>query len=138
MKPWPNLTYFKREEFERPDSMDRDVLHFLDQVRALAGIPIRVTSDTRTLAEHEALYPNPTYRPNSPHLRGTAVDFKPVHFSAFNRLLVLWAILDVWRQDIDSPHPVYDRLGLEIADFHFHIDFDHLLTRPHMWLGSSR
>ena len=115
MRPFPNLTYFRPSEFDRPDLMDHDALRFMDQVRALAGVPIRITSDYRWLYEHEAIYPNPVGRPDSPHLRGTALDFKPAHFSQFNRMMVLWAVLDLWRQDVDSPRPIYDRLGIEIA-----------------------
>ncbi len=138
MRPFPNLTYFNRSEFDYPDELTLDTLFFIDQVRAQSGIPLKINSDVRTQADHERIYPDPTRRPNSPHLRNTAVDFGPAVHSQKNRMRQLWAVLDLWVQDQDSPQPIYSKLGLEIANRHLHIDFDKVLTRPHMWTGKSR
>lgn len=126
-----HMRHFSRSEFRYPDEMQDDILRLLDDVRHISGIPIEVTSDFRTMREHLAVYPRQP-RPNSPHLRGTAVDFRPVPFNADTRMRVLAAICGLYASG------ACPRLGLEIADRHFHIDLDTELRRPHVWLGESR
>ena len=131
---WPaeGLRHFRPEEFSHPDEMDAALLELLDEIRERAGCPLRVTSDRRTEEEHRAIYPDPATRPNSPHLRGTAVDFKPMPYTDDTRLRVLHAITSLY---IEGKCP---RLGLEIANRHFHVDLDTTLRRPHFWLGESK
>lgn len=137
---WPEngLEFFTRSEFNRPDDLDEAALLFVDEVRRRSGVRIKINSDFRTQEEHFTIYPDPAKRPNSPHQRGTAFDFAPVSFTVKNRMRVLWAILDIWHEDEKSPHPKYQKIGLEIATRHFHTDFDDELIRPHMWLGKSK
>lgn len=124
------LRYFRRDEFTYPGNICDEILRLVDEIRHIAGIPIRITSDFRTPADHSALYPDGG--PNSPHLRGTAIDFRPVPFNADTRLRVLAAICGLYASG------ACPRLGLEIADKHFHLDVDYVLRRPHLWLGESR
>lgn len=130
--PTAGLRHFRESEFDRPDRLDTQLLEILDEIRERAGVPIKVTSDYRTQAEHEALWPDPARRPNSPHLRGTALDFKPMPFTPENRLIVLDAILDMWAEGL------IPRMGLEIATRHFHLDVDDVLKRPWLWTGVSK
>lgn len=131
---WPEggLRHFRPTEFDRPDELDARLLFVLDEVRERSGVPIKVTSDRRTRQEHERIYPDPASRPNSPHVRGTAIDFKPMPDSSENRLKVLAAIMELW-----SDGGIPD-MGLEIATRHFHLDMDSELTRPHLWVGVSK
>jgi len=129
---WPNLQHFSKSEFDHPERMQTDILLLLEAIRVRSGCRIKVTSDYRTKDEHELIYPDPATRPNSPHQRGTAVDFKPVPFNVSNRLLVLEAITGLYKEG-KCPS-----IGLEIADRHFHIDLDYILTRPLIWLGKSK
>lgn len=129
---FPALRHFRREEFDYPDQVDPGLLQLLDEVRERAGVPIKVTSDRRTLSQHEALYPDPATRPNSPHVRGHGIDFKPMPDTSENRMAVLHAILDLWKSGR------WPRLGLEIATRHLHCDNDPILKRPHLWIGTSR
>lgn len=127
-----DLRHFRRSEFDYPDHIDVNLLRLIDEVRERAGVPIKVTSDVRTQAQHEALYPDPTSRPNSPHVRGKGIDFKPMPDTAENRMFVLYAILELWREGY------WPELGLEIATRHIHVDNDSQLRRPHLWLGVSK
>lgn len=148
---WPNegLRHFSRREFARPDEMDETFLLFLDEVRHRARVPYRISSDHRTDAETIALYPDPATRPDSPHPRGTAADGFPVPFNADGRLRVLYGATSLYVEAKDGHLPddvrerlggagFADRLGLEIADRHFHLDLDRKLRRPHLWLGRSK
>ena len=131
---WPvgGLRHFRRSEFADPDRLSPQLLELIDEIRDRAGLPIRITSDYRSQEEHEAIYPDPSSRPNSPHTRGTGLDFVPIPFSAHNRLLVLAAITEIYAES-GAPN-----LGLEIANRHFHIDLDTTLRRPWLWIGKSK
>lgn len=147
---WPasGLRHFARSEFSNVDEMDETTLLFIDEVRHRARVPYRISSAYRTAAETLALYPDPTSRPNSPHPRGTAVDGFPVPFNADGRLRVLYGVTSLYVEAMDGwlPDDVRQRLGtdfagrlgLEIADRHFHMDLDRALDRPHLWLGRSK
>lgn len=132
--PWPldGLEFFAPSEFDYPEKMDAELLLILDEVRRRSGVALEVTSDWRSQADTVRLYPDPAKRPNSPHPRGTAVDFKPVDNTPANRLTVLGVILDMYREG-EIP-----RMGLEVATKHFHLDIDHELSRPHFWVGVSK
>jgi len=129
--PTGGLTHFREAEFDRPEMISEELFHILDAIRAESGVPIKVTSDGRTEEETAILYPDPTKRPNSPHKRG-ALDFKPMPHNAENRLKVLAAIMKLWSAGR------IPRMGLEIADRHFHLDMDTELRRPHLWTGKSK
>jgi hypothetical protein len=131
---WPaaGLRHFDRREFADPDRLSPALLELIDEIRERAGVPIRITSDYRSQEEHESIYPDPASRPDSPHTRGTGLDFVPVPFSAHNRLLILQAITSIYTEG-KAP-----TLGLEIANRHFHIDVDNVLRRPWLWLGTSK
>jgi len=131
---WPTngLRHFDRREFAVPNRLSLALLELIDEIRERTGVPIRITSDYRTQEEHEAIYPDPENRPNSPHTRGTGLDFVPIPFSTDNRLKVLAAITSLY---IEGRCP---SLGLEIANRHFHLDLDETLRRPHLWTGQSK
>ncbi len=131
---WPagGLRHFSRREFADPDRLSPQLLDLIDEIRKRAGVPIRITSDYRSQEEHETIYPDPAHRPNSPHTRGTGLDFVPIPFSAHNRLLILQAITGIYAEG------GIPKLGLEIANRHFHIDLDPILRRPHLWTGQSK
>ncbi len=126
------LRHFHRREFSNYDRLSPHLLELIDEIRERAGVPIRITSDFRSQDEHETIYPDPARRPNSPHTRGTGLDFVPIPFNAHNRLLVLAAITSIYTEG-GAP-----TLGLEIANRHFHIDLDNVLRRPHLWTGQSK
>ncbi len=131
---WPaqGLRYFRREEFTEPDMVDAELLELLDEIRHRIGVPVRVTSDFRNLEEHETIYPDPSRRPNSPHLRGIALDFTPMPFTFTNRMAVLRVVGELYDEG-KCPF-----LGFEIANRHFHLDLDLVLQRPHLWTGNSK
>lgn len=70
------LKYFEHKEFSSPDLpnsgelMDNKFLQMLDNARAIAGIPFRITSGYRS-EEHNAKVGGVV---NSSHLRGYAAD----------------------------------------------------------------
>ena len=71
------MKYFSIAEFDSPDApgsgvnMHQDLLELLDEMRAIYGKPIVITSGYRT-KEYNATLKNS--KPNSSHLKGLAVD----------------------------------------------------------------
>lgn len=127
------LRHFSRSEFADYNRLSPHLLDLIDEIRDRAGVPIRITSDYRSQEEHEAIYPDPVRRPNSPHTRGTGLDFVPIPFTAHNRLLILQAVTSIYAEG-GAP-----TLGLEIANRHFHVDLgDNALRRPWLWVGQSK
>lgn len=102
------LKYFRRHEFTNPDRLSPRLLYMLDHTRALAQLPITITSD---------------YRANDPrfHGEGLAVDFacpdSPSRFTFVEALL----------------RAGFTRLGL--YPNHIHADVGDGPTRV-LWLGS--
>lgn len=139
---WHDLTlrYFSPREFDHPDKMSREFLLILDEWRGRCGFPVRVLDDARTSAEHEYLYRQQIAAgkrpPNSAHLRGRAVDCRPVEPSEEREMLMAYHALDMWY------HGTWPWLGLEVATAHLHLDSDPVLVaekrRPHLWSGASR
>lgn len=129
---WPAqglvLKHFDRSEFDHPGEMDREFLRRLDRLRQASGIAIRITSDYRTEEENERIGGHP----NSPHLRGLAVDCQPVPNNARNRMQLVRTALDLWAEG------QFEGLGLGIYDRHLHCDQDSELKRPFMWVGESK
>lgn len=123
-----SIRHFRRSEFSHPDRMDPVLLNLLDEVRERAGCPIKVISDYRSREHNEAIGGNP----NSPHMRGAAVDIAPMPYTAENRMAVIFAAL--WLRHEGR----WGRLGLGIYNGHVHLDNDQVLTRPHIWTGVSR
>lgn len=139
---WPGgftLRWFSPDEFDHPTEVDVRLLQVLDEIRHLSGVPIKVTSDFRTDADMERIYgPDRSSWPNSPHQRGTAVDFRPVKRSFENFMRVLRAVLNVWNDGaIPKMGMELGRTGSQLS--HFHLDMnDPELRRPHFWIGKSR
>src|SRR5574337_773393 len=69
--PFP-LQHFGADEFEHPDRMNVEFLHFLDRVRDDVKFPFRLTSDFRTPEANAAAIGSAA---TSLHLSGNAVDF---------------------------------------------------------------
>lgn len=115
--PFDLLKHFKPEEFDRPEKMNHKLLYRLDRVRALAGVPIYVTSSYRSGDERS-------------HGDGEAVDIsdnlkgKPV--SSVWRFKVLSAALWVG----------FRRVG--IYDRHIHLDVSTSLPGEVCWWGTSK
>jgi uncharacterized protein YcbK (DUF882 family) len=71
-----NLNYFTLSEFDSPDlpnsgiNMDSGFLTKLEEARAIAGIPFRITSGYRSKEHNEQV----GGVPNSSHLKGVAAD----------------------------------------------------------------
>jgi len=75
-----NNKYFKRKEFECKcgcgfAAVDTELLKVLTDVRETFGVPLVITSGNRC-AKHNA---NIGGAPNSSHVLGLAVDFRPYH-----------------------------------------------------------
>ena len=72
------LKYFSIAEFDSPDApgsgvnMDQDLLELLDEMRAIYGKPIVITSGYRTPQHNASLGKNASK--DSSHLKGLAVD----------------------------------------------------------------
>lgn len=49
---WMNVRYFKPTEFRAPFLMGWEFMLWLDNVRALAGVPMSIVSDSRTPAHN--------------------------------------------------------------------------------------
>jgi uncharacterized protein YcbK (DUF882 family) len=50
MRPadWDELRYFKASEFKEPAKMGYEFMRWLDRVRGMAGVPVRITSSYRS------------------------------------------------------------------------------------------
>jgi uncharacterized protein YcbK (DUF882 family) len=72
------MRYFSIAEFDSPDApgsgvnMHQDLLELLDEIRAIYGKPIVITSGYRTPEHNASLGKNASK--NSSHLKGLAVD----------------------------------------------------------------
>lgn len=72
------MKYFSLAEFDSPDApgsgvnMHQDLLEILDEMRAIYGRPIAITSGYRTPEHNASLGKNASK--NSSHLKGLAVD----------------------------------------------------------------
>lgn len=140
--PWQGLTlrYFSPSEYDHPELMDPAFLKIIDEWRERCGFGIVVIDDARTKEEHEALYRAEIQAgkqpPNSAHLRGRALDCRPVAPSRERLLIMVGEAIQMWREG-RWPH-----LGLEIATHHIHVDSDPELAalgvRPHIWAGVSK
>lgn len=85
----------------------RLVAEWLEIVRGILGVPLRVTSGFRTAAQNAAVGGSS----RSDHLRGLAADFVPVGLSQF----AAWQILR------STPLPAFDQIEFEVADGHIHV-----------------
>jgi hypothetical protein len=120
--------------------MDRDFLLILDEWRRRSGVAIRIIDDARTLEEHRRLYQREILAgrrlPNSAHLRGRAVDCRPVVAGEAAELELVHAATQMWKEGR------WPYLGLEIASRHLHVDNDPELAesgvRPMLWAGVSK
>lgn len=57
MKPedWKNIKHFTPSEFKHPENMGREFMQWLDTLRALAGVPMTITSSYRSPAYNAAV-----------------------------------------------------------------------------------
>jgi len=93
-----NLNYFTLSEFDSPDlpnsgiNMDSGFLTKLEEARAIAGIPFRITSGYRTKEYNQSLR-DKGYKasPNSSHLIGVAADIAVN--SGHDRYVILNALI---------------------------------------------
>lgn len=127
--PWQKieLRYFSPLEFDHPEVMDADFLLIIDEWRDRCGFPIKVLDDGRTESEHLALYRRVIEAggkaPNSSHLRGCAIDCRPLRPSEARELTMVGVAYQMW-QEGRWPH-----LGVEVATRHLHFDSDPHLAR---------
>ena len=111
MTIFDTLEHFKPAEFVSPDEMSERLLIRLDQMRELAGVPIKITSSYR---EGDKLS----------HGDGEAVDIACT--DSDKRLLLVMAALAVG----------FRRLG--VYDKHLHADVSERLPQEVMWWGTSK
>ena len=118
---WEYIEHFTRDEFGQADGVepDWDMVMRLDQARAIAGVPFRITSGLRS-DEHNARVGG---SPGSAHLTGNAVDIYCE--SSKHRYLILDALMQAG----------FDRIGIG-RDF-IHVDNDRSKPRNVVWLYES-
>lgn len=110
--PFPALRHFSVIEFNRADLMDDSFLRWLDDVRHLAGVPFKLTSDART-AEHNAKVGG---SPTSLHLLGRAVDFTLRAWDSETLWKITWAVCQT-----PTPNGAGAELEFVLADKHAHL-----------------
>lgn len=92
----------------------------IDQMRAVAGIPIVLTCTVRTVDQNSAL---PTAVSDSAHLGGWAVDIRcPDSSTRFKLLQAAFAV--GFRR-------------IEVGTHHIHVDMDETKAQDVVWLGIS-
>jgi len=123
---YPPLKYFKRSEFDSPDEkgsgdeMCPAFLQKLDEARAMAGIPFKITSGYRTQAHHDDLTRR-GYQTSktSAHLKGLAADIRVK--DSRSRWLILNALI----------LSKFNRIG--IGKSFIHCDVDETKTGKVIW-----
>jgi uncharacterized protein YcbK (DUF882 family) len=55
VQDWAESDYFERGEFRHPEQMGYEFILWLNEVRKLAGVPMRITSSYRTPAHNAAV-----------------------------------------------------------------------------------
>lgn len=115
------LKHFTEKEFTCDgincyNKMNPKLLKMLDDAREFADVPFTITSSWRSKAHNMKV----GGKPNSAHLRGTAVDISC--FSSHQRMLIVSALLDAG----------FTRVGL--ASTFIHADIDRELPQQVMWL----
>ena len=113
--------YFTEREFKCAgqlcfDKMNKTLIDMLDTARELAGVPFKITSSYRT-EEHNAKIGG---KPNSAHLRGTAVDI--ACDSSCSRMMIVDALIIAG----------FNRIG--VSKTFIHVDVDKLLPQDVMWV----
>lgn len=114
MKPtdWHSLTFFKADEFSKPEEMDYGLLLRLNNARKIARTPFEITSSYRT----DDL--------ESSHAYGLAVDIACTDSSK------RWRIVEA------CITAGFNRIG--IYDKHIHVDVDPAKAQDVMWWGVSK
>jgi len=105
------LNHFTASEFNEPDKMNQLLLALLDQMRGIAGIPIKITS---------------SYREGDPlsHGDGDGVDL--ACGSSGERFSLVRAAIEAG----------FVRIG--VYDQHIHVDVSSRLPQNVMWWGTSK
>jgi zinc D-Ala-D-Ala carboxypeptidase len=108
------LKHFKPEEFKMGtepvyDRMDKEFLRLLDECRALAGVPFKITSSFRTTEYNRRIGGSP----GSMHLRGRAVDISSTtgehRYKVFRAAVQLGLSVGLMRNAIhldNRPNPI--------------------------------
>ena len=122
MKPdqWSSVRYFKPEEFSEPELMDPDFIFMLDEVRAIAEVPIFITSSFRQgdpKAHGSGFAVDISERPTNPDGR---------NLSSRWRFFVVDAAIRVG----------FTRIG--VYDKHIHLDSWPSGPTYVMWFGESK
>jgi len=115
------MKHFIKEEFTCDgvncfDKMNPKLLKMLDDAREFADTPFTITSSWRSRFHNMEV----GGKPNSAHLRGTAIDIACM--SSHQRMIILHALLDAG----------FTRIG--IAKTFIHADCDIELPQEVMWL----
>lgn len=119
------LQHFAPSEFDSPDApgtgapeMNDELVRGLDEARAHAGIPFRVTSGYRTPEHNEEV----GGVPNSAHVRGYAAD---ISLEGLSPAEVLVVVTSLYRAG-------FRRIGWSVDSF-VHVDNDPDKPSPAIW-----
>lgn len=117
---WDEIRYFKRSEFgvgEPGVQPDERLVRLLDEARAVAGVPFKITSGLRSRERNKQVGGADT----SAHLTGHAVDIRCP--TSRHRFLMLQALLEVG----------FERIGVYPA--HLHVDTSPSSPAAVIWTG---
>ena len=120
-----DLAYFAVSEFSHPEVMDAAFCRWLDQVRAVAGVPMVITNAGRIAAATE---PIGSAGSKSLHRRGRAVDLRSCDWTAAQKWKLMAAIANLASA---APGHVELELVHSATDQHWHLGVDDTPTAQH-------